>query len=54
MMLEFNKFPGIFKFAFKLIDDETLLLFWIITGVILVLCIKTSIGNTKINNYIYE
>jgi hypothetical protein len=50
-MLEFNRFPGTFKFAFKLIDDEILLLFLMITGVIIVLSIKKSIGNTKINNY---
>ena len=50
-MLELNIFPGTFKFAFKLIDDEILLLSLMITGVIFVLTIKKSIGNTKINNY---
>ena len=46
-MLEFNRFPGTFKFAFKLIDDEILLLFLMITGVIFVLIFLISVGNTK-------
>ena len=53
-MLELNTFPGTFKFAFKLIDDEILLLFLTITGVIFVLIFWISIGNTKKIKDIYK